>query len=96
MYRIKPDSCQAQVEAAGILYLCIVTDLHLGCLSVSVVINSLQPDNSAAEWSRVFSVSVEEDLLTWVFPFCKPYLTSQQRRGGMEWGAAEKKRLGYC
>ena len=31
----------------------------------------------------MFSVSVEEDLLTWVFPFCKPYLTPRQRRGGM-------------
>lgn len=38
--------------------------------------------HSAAEWSRVFRVSAEEDLLTWVFPFCKPYLTSN--RGGME------------
>ena len=55
------------------------------------MINSLQPDSSVAEWSCVFSVSVEEDLLTWVFPFCKPYLTPRQRRGGMGWGGGDRK-----
>lgn len=79
-----------RAEAAGVRYLHIVADLHLGCLSVSLVINSLQPDSRAAEWSRVFSVSVEEDLLTGVFPFCKPYLTPN--RGGVEWGGERKKR----
>lgn len=53
----------------------------------------------------MFSVSVEEDLLTWVFPFCKPYLTLRQRRGGMGGGGSgdrkEKIRLllknvAYC
>lgn len=43
----------------------------------------------------MFSVSVEEDLLTWVFPFCKPYLTTRQRRGRMGggggWGSGDRK-----
>lgn len=77
-----------QSGGVGVLSL---TGLHLGRLSLPAVINSIQADSGEAGWTRVFSVSVEEDLLTWVFPFCKPYLTP--RRGG---GATEKKRLGSC
>lgn len=65
------------------------------------MINSLQPDSSVAEWSCVSCVSAEGggdgDLLTWVFPFCKPYLTPPTEEGWNGVGSDRKeKRLGYC
>lgn len=57
------------------------------------MINSPQPDSSVAEWSCVFSVSVEEDLLTWVFPFCKPYLTPSTEEGWNGVGSDGKEKI---